>query len=141
MKKWIGLSALSLVTLLFLFSCVMIPDTPPLATATATPTATASAAATTTPSAAATTTPSAEATATSATPAVSPASTTSEANASPDPDRAVTWDPTVWADFLKEVPKFVQKMAKKAMEDMARERGTYYVDRALYNEAKAKYGM
>jgi hypothetical protein len=53
--------------------------------------------------------------------------------------REVLWDPAVKADFEKDVPKFVRAIAKSKMEDMAREKGTYLVDRALYEEAMATY--
>jgi hypothetical protein len=55
-------------------------------------------------------------------------------------ERPVTWDPEVLADFNKNVPRFVKALAAQKMEEMARERGTYLVDRALYDEAMAKYG-
>ena len=53
--------------------------------------------------------------------------------------REVLWDEAVKADFEKDVPKFVRALAKSKMEDMAREKGTYIVDRALYEEAMATY--
>lgn len=59
--------------------------------------------------------------------------------AAPTDSRDVAWDPEVKADFEKNVPKFVRALAKSKMEDMAREKGTYLVDRALYDEAMATY--
>jgi hypothetical protein len=76
------------------------------------------------------------------------ASATNEASAQAKPAaaapaqvdaREVLWDPSVKADFEKDVPKFVRALAKSKMEDMAREKGTYLVDRALYEEAMATY--
>jgi hypothetical protein len=54
-------------------------------------------------------------------------------------EKPVTWDPAVWATFQKEVPRFVQALAREKIEDMARENGTYYVDQALYEKAMAEY--
>jgi len=54
-------------------------------------------------------------------------------------EKQVTWDPAVWANFQKEVPRFVQALAKEKIEDMARENGSYYVDQALYEKAMAEY--
>jgi Proto-chlorophyllide reductase 57 kD subunit. len=61
------------------------------------------------------------------------------AAAAVDDQREVLWDQAVAADFEKDVPKFARKLAKKKLEEMARERGTYCVDRALYDEAMATY--
>jgi hypothetical protein len=62
----------------------------------------------------------------------------------PDPapapsEKAVTWDPEVLADFQKDVPRFVRALAKDKMEEMAREKGSYLVDRELYDAAFAEY--
>jgi hypothetical protein len=53
--------------------------------------------------------------------------------------KAVAWDPEVWADFQKDVPRFVRALAKEKMEEMARDKGSYFVDRDLYSEAMAQY--
>ena len=58
---------------------------------------------------------------------------------SAEAEKQVTWDPAVWAAFQKEVPRFVQALAKEKIEDMARENGSYYVDQALYEKAMAEY--
>ncbi|MEI6385647.1 MAG: hypothetical protein WCQ50_03365 [Spirochaetota bacterium] len=52
----------------------------------------------------------------------------------------VIWDAAVQADFDANVPRFVKALARQKMEELARERTTYLVDRALYDEAMAKYG-
>ena len=62
-----------------------------------------------------------------------------EQKAAPADQRPVLWDAAVAADFERDVPRFVKALAKSAIEDMARERGSYFVDRALYEEALAKF--
>jgi hypothetical protein len=54
-------------------------------------------------------------------------------------EREVSWDESVRADFSREVPRFAQKLANAKLEEMARDKGTYFVDRALYDEAMAQY--
>lgn len=75
--------------------------------------------------------------------APSAAASTAPGQASAEPSstatKEVAWDPAVWADFQKDVPRFVRALAKDKIEEMARERGSYFVDRALYNEAMAEY--
>ncbi|MFZ4614666.1 MAG: PCP reductase family protein [Rectinemataceae bacterium] len=51
----------------------------------------------------------------------------------------VTWEPAVQADFDANVPRFVKALARQKIEELARERKTCLVDRALYDEAMAKY--
>lgn len=51
----------------------------------------------------------------------------------------VTWEAAVQADFDANVPRFVKALARQKIEELARERKTYLVDRALYDEAMAKY--
>ena len=69
--------------------------------------------------------------------AAQPAAAASAAGAAEG--KPVTWDPAVWATFQKEVPRFVQALAKEKIEEMARENGTCYVDQALYEKAMAEY--
>jgi hypothetical protein len=54
-------------------------------------------------------------------------------------EREVAWDESVQADFDREVPRFARKLAESKLEDMARDKGTFLVDRALYDEAMAQY--
>lgn len=69
-----------------------------------------------------------------AAPAMAPAPAASAAK-----EREVSWEAEVQADFGREVPRFAQKLAKAKIEEMARDKGTYLVDRALYDEAMAQY--
>ena len=57
-----------------------------------------------------------------------------------DPSVAVEWVPEVAEQFAKEVPKAVQKIAKKETEKQARLRGKALIDQALYDELKAEMG-
>lgn len=70
-------------------------------------------------------------------PAASAASAAAASSA--EAEKQVTWDPAVWAAFQKEVPRFVQALAREKIEEMARENGSYYVDQALYEKAMAEY--
>jgi hypothetical protein len=69
--------------------------------------------------------------------AVAPRTRAEDASAPVDQAREVRWDDAVAADFEKDVPKFVKRLAKAKIEEMARVKGTYFVDRALYDEAMA----
>jgi hypothetical protein len=53
---------------------------------------------------------------------------------------AVTWADDAWAAFQAEVPKAVQKVAKKQIEKEARERGVSIIDMEFYNEIKKEQG-
>ena len=57
-----------------------------------------------------------------------------------DPSVVVEWVPEVAEQFAKEVPKAVQKIAKKETEKQARLRGKALIDQALYDELKAEMG-
>ena len=65
----------------------------------------------------------------SATPAVTDASTS-----------PVSWTEEALALFQAEVPKMVQKIAKKEMEKQARAQGKTEIDTAFYEEQKAAAG-
>jgi hypothetical protein len=56
------------------------------------------------------------------------------------PDAVVTWADDAWAAFQAEVPKAVQKIAKKQIEKEARERGIALIGMALYDEIKKEQG-
>ena len=56
------------------------------------------------------------------------------------PDAPVAWTDDAWAAFQTEVPKMVQKIAKKQMEKEARERGIALIDMAFYEEIKKEQG-
>jgi hypothetical protein len=71
--------------------------------------------------------------------AAAPAATPAATPAAPAEEKPVTWDPAVWVAFQKEVPRFVQALAKEKIEEMARENGSYFVDQALYEKAMAEY--
>jgi hypothetical protein len=66
-----------------------------------------------------------------------PAQSASSGGEADEHAREVAWDESVRADFSREVPRFAQKLAKAKLEEMARDNGTYFVDRALYDEAMA----
>ena len=72
-------------------------------------------------------------------PAAQPVQPAAIAAAGTADEKPVTWDPAVWASFQKEVPRFVQALAKEKIEEMARENGSCYVDQALYEKAMAEY--
>lgn len=57
-----------------------------------------------------------------------------------DPSVVVEWVPEVAEQFAREVPKAVQKIAKKETEKQARIRGKALIDQALYDELKAEMG-
>jgi len=56
------------------------------------------------------------------------------------PETEVTWSEEALAAFQKEVPKMVQKVAKKETERKAREKGKALIDMALYEEIKKESG-
>jgi hypothetical protein len=55
-------------------------------------------------------------------------------------DTVITWTDEAWAAFQSEVPKAVQKIAKKATEKEARDRGIPVIDMDFYNEIKKEQG-
>lgn len=64
-----------------------------------------------------------------------------QASPSAEPElNAIAWDEDAWSCFQAEVPKAVQKIAKKAMEKKARERGLKIIDMAFYQEMKKEQG-
>jgi hypothetical protein len=52
----------------------------------------------------------------------------------------VAWADDAWAAFQAEVPKAVQKIAKKQMEKEAREKGVALIDMDFYNQVKKEQG-
>lgn len=91
--------------------------------------------------------PAAAPTAATPEPAAAPAGT---AQPAPGSDVAVQGEAgqaeVVWTDealalFNAEVPKFVQKVARKSMEKKARERGISLIDKTFYLEMKQEQGF
>jgi hypothetical protein len=56
------------------------------------------------------------------------------------PDAVISWTDDAAAAFKAEVPKAVQKIARKQMEKEARERGIALIDMAFYNQIKKEQG-
>ena len=55
-------------------------------------------------------------------------------------DAVVTWTDDAWTAFQAEVPKAVQKVAKKQAEKEARAAGQSVIDMTFYDELKKKQG-
>ena len=68
------------------------------------------------------------------------AATAGAAQAGTDQAAQVTWSNDAWAAFQAEVPKAVQKIAKKQMEKEAREQGVSVIDMDFYNKVKKEQG-
>jgi hypothetical protein len=73
-------------------------------------------------------------------PAPTPDAKGSAAVAPLAPDAVITWADNAWSTFQSEVPKAVQKIAKKQMEKEARDRGIALIDMDFYNEIKKEQG-
>ena len=64
-----------------------------------------------------------------------------EAKRAPLPaDAVITWTDDALQAFTAEVPKAVQKIARRQMEKEARERGIAVIDMAFYEEIKKEQG-
>jgi hypothetical protein len=53
----------------------------------------------------------------------------------------ITWTPEAEAKFVAEVPKAVQKIARKGAEKKARAKGITVIDLAFYEELKKEQGV
>jgi hypothetical protein len=69
-----------------------------------------------------------------------PAATAEQAAGGSGQAAQITWADDAWAAFQAEVPKAVQKIAKKQMEKEAREKGISVIDMDFYNEVKKEQG-
>jgi hypothetical protein len=56
------------------------------------------------------------------------------------PDAVISWTDEALQAFQTEVPKMVQKIARRQMEKQARERGIAVIDMAFYEEIKKEQG-